>query len=79
MRVRRYQCTQVIFVRYFLYYQWCLMIREVIEELHLLYSGSLEDMSNTENFYCLSHHLLSKSRRRSLKPNQEYVLFGNYI
>ena len=51
-----------------------------LEELHLLYTGNLEGMSTTENFCCLSHHyLLSKSRCRSLKPNQEHVLFGNYI
>lgn len=38
----------------------------------LLYTGNLEGMLTTENFYSFSHHyLLSKSRYRSLKPNQE--------
>lgn len=40
----------------------------------LLYAGNLEGMLTTENFYSFSHHyLFSKSRCRSLTPNQEDV------
>lgn len=51
-----------------------------IEELHLLYNGNLESVLTTENVSCLSHHyLLSKSRCKTLKTNQEDVLFDIYI